>query len=166
MFDPTRTRQPPLTEMYLEDFGDSNPPIVGFVGGSKVILFIKDPNLLEEVFIKNNKYLSKDLFTKELLYPLMGESVLLSESSEFWSNKRKVLATSFYKDKLIKMITLVHGVINKTIEEWNSKFIEKNLAFDLIEEISLVFIRIMLVCALGVDITNVNLTYFENGEEC
>ena len=71
------------------------------------------------------------------MYPLMGESILLSESSDLWKNKRRVLSASFYKDKLLKMIDLAKLMVKETVEEWNKSFIQEQKPFELIEEISL-----------------------------
>ena len=71
------------------------------------------------------------------MYPLMGESILLSESSDLWKNKRKVLSASFYKDKLLKMIDLAKLMVKETVEELNKSFIQEQKPFELIEEISL-----------------------------
>ena len=65
--------------------------------------------------MKCNKYIDKDEFIKNIFYPLMGESILLSGSTHEWSSKRKVLATAFYKEKLLKMIDLVKIVLKEVI---------------------------------------------------
>lgn len=84
----------------------------------------------------------------------MGESILLSESNRQWSSKRKVLSTAFYKDKLLKMIELVKVVLREVVEDWNLRFIEQKQTFELIEEISLIHTKILLLCALGENIVN------------
>jgi hypothetical protein len=48
----------------------------------------------------------------------MGESILQAESTEDWSKKRKVLATAFYKDKLIKMNDIVRKCMGETVLLW------------------------------------------------
>ena len=75
--------------------------------------------MVEDILVKNNKFLSKADYLKKIFYPLMGESILMAESSELWSNKRKVLSASFYKDKLLKMIELTRDVIKETMIQWN-----------------------------------------------
>jgi len=64
-------------------------------------LFIRDPAHLNELYVTKNKYFDKHPLIRNLLYPLMGESILLSDSSELWGKKRKTLSTAFYKEKLI-----------------------------------------------------------------
>jgi hypothetical protein len=72
--------------------------------------------MVDEIYVKKNKYFDKYHMTKNLLYPLMGDSILLSESSESWSNKRKSLSHAFYKDKLLKMLEIVkHSMHDKVL---------------------------------------------------
>jgi hypothetical protein len=54
-----------------------------------VTIAIRDPELLEELYVNQNKYFDKYYLTRDLLYPLMGDSILLAESNELWSKKRK-----------------------------------------------------------------------------
>jgi hypothetical protein len=49
-------------------------------------IVIRDPKMLDEIYIANNKYFDKYNTVRTLLYPLMGDAILLSESSEAWSN--------------------------------------------------------------------------------
>jgi hypothetical protein len=70
-------------------------------------LAIRDPKMLDEIYIAKNKYFDKVDTVKTLLYHLMGDSILLSESTEAWSNKRKALSHAFYKDKLIGILETV-----------------------------------------------------------
>ena len=129
------------------------------------MLMMWDPYLIEETFVRNNKFLTKNSVLKNIVYDLMGESILMSESTEEWSKKRKVLSTAFYKDKLLKMISLVKTVVKSTMEDWSKRFVEDEEPFDLIEEVSIMHVRIMLLCALGEDIINVELPYYDNGKE-
>jgi cytochrome P450 len=62
---------------------------------------------LDEIYVKKNKYFDKFPLIKNLLYPLMGDSILLDATSDSWGNRRKSLSTAFYKEKLLKMIELV-----------------------------------------------------------
>ena len=101
--------------MMKKDFGINIPPILLMFFGSEPQLFITDPYLVEDVYVKCNKYLDKDELIKNIFYPLMGESILLSRSNHLWSSKRKVLATAFYKDKLLKMIDLVKIILREVI---------------------------------------------------
>lgn len=66
--------------------------------------------------MRNNKFTTKSETIQRIMDPLMGDSILLSDSTELWSHKRKVLSTAFYKEKLVKMIALVKSVLAQTVE--------------------------------------------------
>lgn len=70
---------------------------------------------------------------------------------------------AFYKDKLLKMIELVKSVLKEAIVDWNKRFIEEKEMFELIEEISLIHTKVLLYCALGENIFNIELPYLEKG---
>lgn len=71
------------------------------------MLFFRDPELLEKLYITHNKYFDKMFLTRFIFHKLTGDSILFEESSEFWNNKRKRMSVAFYKDKLIKMTDIV-----------------------------------------------------------
>jgi len=81
-------------------------------------LFFRDPDMLNELYVTKNKYFDKHPLIKNLLYPLMGDSILLAASTESWSMKRKSLSTAFYKDKLIKMCDLVKSTLREVLNSW------------------------------------------------
>lgn len=93
--------------MYLEDYPNNDVKAFILFSSEYPFVMLCDPYLIEDAFVKNNKYLSKAEYSKNVMYPLMGESILMAESSPLWNRKRKVLSASFYKDKLVKMIKLV-----------------------------------------------------------
>lgn len=73
----------------MEDYDDNinNRQIHDIHGectGSYPTLFINDAHLLEEMFLDKNKYFDKDPLFKNLLYPLVGESLLFAESDLLW----------------------------------------------------------------------------------
>ena len=63
------------------------------------------------------------------------------------------------------MIELVKEVMTQTVEEWNKKFIESKEKFNLVEEISMIHTKILLYCALGENITDVELPYYNKGKK-
>lgn len=45
----------------------------------------------------------------------MGDSILLSATTDKWADRRKSLSTAFYKEKLLKMLELVKNSMNEKI---------------------------------------------------
>ena len=80
------------------------------VRGSEVILVVRDPNIVEELYITKNKFTDKDLFFQELLWDLLKTSSVFSGSNEEWMLKRKKLTFAFYKEKLMKIFDKIQKI--------------------------------------------------------
>ena len=94
----------------------------------------------------------------------MGDSILLSETSEEWGKKRKSLSVAFYKEKLMLMCDIVKQCMAEKVAEIKEKYVKPKKEMDLIHEISKTFIKIILTCAFGEDLSDTELDYCENGE--
>jgi cytochrome P450 len=68
---------------------------------SMPIICFNDPELLNEVYVTKNKYYDKDPFMAELSREFVGKSTVFAQSNEEWADKRKIISSAFYKDKLI-----------------------------------------------------------------
>ena len=100
------------------------------------MLFFREPNLLEDLYVKHNKFFDKSTVTRDVFHKLTGDSILFEKSTEFWNNKRKKMSIAFYKDKLIKMVDIVKECMNEKVKEFNKRFIEDKEPMNLISEIS------------------------------
>lgn len=83
----------------------------------------------------------------------MGDSILLSDSSEVWGKKRKVLSTAFYKEKLIMMCDIVKQCVNEKVEDIKVRFVRTGKEMNLMQEISKTFVKIIMTCAFGEDLS-------------
>ena len=81
-------------------------------------LFIADASLLDDLYVKKNKYFDKEVKMKNLLNEIIGDSIVFAPSNEVWSNKRKRLSQAFYKDKMIKMLQIVIKLTLEKTESW------------------------------------------------
>ena len=52
----------------------------------------------------------------------MGDTIILSRSNEEWALKRKIVSSSFYKDKLMKMVDIIKATIHKKIVFWEQNY--------------------------------------------
>jgi cytochrome P450 len=55
----------------------------------------------------------------------MKNSILASKSDEKWALKRKILTQSFYKEKLMKLVTIMIKLADKKTNEWKEEFADK-----------------------------------------
>ena len=93
---------------------------------------MKDPELLNDLYVTKNKYFDKHTLGYSLFYPIMGDAILMAKSTEDWMKRRKVLSTAFYKEKLIGMMNIVKDCVNMKVKEWREEFIVKQKKFDMI----------------------------------
>ena len=77
---------------FREDYGDSMPPVCGVYMSYYPTLMISDPDIVNELYVTKNKFFDKHKMGQDMFFPLMGESILLSKSTEDWAKKRKVLS--------------------------------------------------------------------------
>mmetsp|Transcript_30634 Transcript_30634/g.30110 ORF Transcript_30634/g.30110 Transcript_30634/m.30110 type:complete len:106 (-) Transcript_30634:1049-1366(-) len=97
-------------------------------------LFFRDPDMLNELYVTKNKYFDKHPFVKEGLQPLMGDALFLSRGDLKWSQQRKTLGQSFYKDKLMKYLEMIRICTDESISKIRTTYVTTNKSMDLIEE--------------------------------
>jgi cytochrome P450 len=95
---------------------------------------------------------------------LMGDSILFSRSTEEWSKKRKTLSPAFYKEKLHKMIDITKSIVSNSMERIREKHVKTGSPMDLISVTQNTHQKIILKCAMGVDVADIMLDYKEGGK--
>jgi len=87
--------------------------------------------MLEELYVTKNKYFDKHTRIYNITKPMLGDSILMSRSTEIWSKKRKVLSTVFYKDKLSKMMDIIREVVLNFVKSIEHDHIKTGKQFNL-----------------------------------
>ena len=64
------------------------------------------------------------------------------------------MSTIFYKDKMIKMVKTIKGVIKEKFQMWEDTYIKTGQDMDLIAEMSRLNQSIFISVAFGKDISN------------
>lgn len=131
---------------------DGRPPKIFMeFRGPNVILNISDCKLLDDLYITKNKYFDKEGKMKNLLYDILGDTMVLDKSNEMWAAKRKSLSTAFYKEKMLKMLATVIELSLKRTEQWNKKLNSSGqVSVDLVEEIYEHVMTAMDSCIFGI----------------
>ena len=94
--------------MFEEDYPDGNfPPAIGLSLFYEPRLFIFSLDMVSDLFVTKNKFMSKHPSSKMTFHPLFGEGSIFQESNQNWRDKRKALSQVFYKEKLLQMIEIV-----------------------------------------------------------
>ena len=86
---------------------------------------VTDPEIVEDIYVKYNKYFDKSGRSKNTLYDLFGEGLVLIESNETWRQKRKHMSVAFYKDKMISLLDIVADLTFERITQWKRDYAGK-----------------------------------------
>ena len=90
------------------------------------------------MYMTKNKYFDKHFIAQTLAFPLMGDSILLSPTSQEWKTSRKVLSPSFYKGKLVQMVDLAKVSMQTTLTRFKQlASAGPRTTIDLMAEISM-----------------------------
>jgi cytochrome P450 len=74
---------------------------------SNPILVVSDPDLVEEIYGSKNTFFDRSYVGERFFKHILHSSILAATSNGTWAIKRKILTQSFYKDKLMKLITII-----------------------------------------------------------
>ena len=93
-------------EYLVSVFGkDKIPNLVIDYSLTQGVLYIVDPDIVQELYGSLNKYTDKSERTKTRFYLLTGESILFDHSTLEQANRRKHLAVAFYKDRMSVLLS-------------------------------------------------------------
>ena len=130
------------------------------------VMFISDVKKVQELYTTQNKYFDKFPLVRDVLFPITGWSILFAETGENWRKRRAALTPTFYKGKLISMINMVKQSMQQTLELLIKKTQEGggSAKIEYISEISNMFARIILTCAIGESLDGVKVDWYEKGQ--
>ena len=81
-------------------------------------LFISDPDVISDMYLKNNKFFNKHPMIQIITHPLLGNSSLFSRTDEVWRQRRKAMSAAFYKQKLGNLFEIAKSCMQGTLERW------------------------------------------------
>ena len=138
--------------------GGYKPVLYTFFTGGPVIV-ISDPEIVEAMYTTKNCYFDKHPLIKQLSFCLTGESILFAETTKEWKEARKTISPSLYKGKLEGLTELAKDTVKCSLSHIRSLIKDGEGRFDLIQEINTTMIRVLLVCALGEDVSEEKIDY-------
>ena len=106
------TSEHPSNIMQREDYGVDYPRVCLIYLSYWPVISVRCPEMLQDLYVQKNKFFDKQRLLKDILYPLVGDSVLLAKSDTEWQTRRKSLSQAFYKDKLIRMVDIVKSCMD------------------------------------------------------
>lgn len=105
------SKKHPFTTILSKNYKETKSKILQIYLSYFPTLIIRDPDLLTEIFYTKNKMFDKAQFISDLVYPLFGNAIPVQKSTLEWKQKRKVISSAFYKDKLIKMVEIIKHTV-------------------------------------------------------
>lgn len=154
-------------EMYKKEGYSGTTGVAILMVTDKPLLQIHNPKIVEALYTTKNKFFDKHPLVKDLTNCLTGDSILFAETTKQWSNSRKAISPAFYKSKLIQMIDIARVAMRKTHKQF-AAVIDKSggprATIDIIDHVLQMTSRILLMCALGEDISDEVIDFWENGK--
>eukprot|EP00347_Sterkiella_histriomuscorum_P011732 403371320 len=120
------------------------PKFTGIIFSQRLCLVVNQPDVANELFIAKNKYFDKHPSTGNIVKNIAGDSILFAKTTMLWSQKRKAISQSLYKDKLIKMMEINKQIVCETMIEWKGM-----KEFDIVKETSNMLMKVVLASAFG-----------------
>ena len=74
---------------------------------ARVVTLVSDPEVMSDLYNKQNKKVEKVETGARRFGDLLGSSLLFCPGDEDWRRKRKACAHAFYKDRLHHMIEVL-----------------------------------------------------------
>ena len=84
---------------------------------SQVTIKISDPVIVQELYTTYNSLTDKRGQARDVVSPILGDSILLSKNDEIWKTRRKALSHAFYKDRLGHMLEVFKDTVGSEFEK-------------------------------------------------
>ncbi|TNV79831.1 hypothetical protein FGO68_gene11525 [Halteria grandinella] len=135
------------------------PPFSTLLIGSDLCLMVNRPEAIEELFITKGKYYDKHPASLHIIGVVAGDSILFARSDMQWQQKRKVISSALYKDRLRGMAETIKKVTLTTIKEDWLKRKDSNgiITLDIGRESANLNMKIVLSCFFGQDFDQIPL---------
>ena len=125
------------------------------------VVWLLDVKVVQDLYTIHNKFFDKHPIAREVTYELLGGSILFADTNEMWRKRRTALSPAFYKGKLVQMVETAKASMRVTLAEWHHK---DSSRIDLVHEISLMFTRLLLRCAIGESLDGVTINFWQKGK--
>ena len=82
--------------------------------------FINQPDYIEHVLLANHRNYRKSHFQRNILGPLLGEGLLLSEGA-FWQRQRRIAAPAFHHRRIADFVAAMTSCTATAIARWRGR---------------------------------------------
>lgn len=102
---------------FYEEIAHEYGPIARYKIGGREFYQLSDPKLVEQVLVHDNKKFRKGEQYQQLLGPLLGNGLLLSEG-EFWRQQRHQMQPAFHPEALAGYAPEMVEYTRRLLREW------------------------------------------------
>ncbi len=110
--------------------------------------FINQPDYIEHVLLANHRNYRKSHFQRNILGPLLGEGLLLSEGA-FWQRQRRFAAPAFHHRRIADFVAAMTSCTATALERWRGR----TEAFDVTREMMALTLDIIARTMFSADIS-------------
>src|SRR5258708_5862841 len=110
------------------------------------------PDDVKRVLQENNRNYSKDVYSVNLLKPLLGQGLFTNDGPS-WLHQRRLMQPAFHRKRLADFGTLMTSTTVTTLEQWRSSA-ERDPPLDIAEEMMRLTLRIVGEALFTIDLSN------------
>ena len=81
---------------------------------------INKPEYIEHVLLTNHANYRKSRFLRNMLGPLLGDGLLISEG-EFWRRQRRIAAPAFHSRRIADFVATMASCTQETLTRWRTR---------------------------------------------
>lgn len=120
--NPTEPVLNAIADRLAKEHGEM-PPMTGLcLPGRPNIVFINSARLLDDIYVKQNAYATKNELERTILYALGERNVFVMDTfHKDYPNTRKVLTAAFFKNKLGSITQIIKEEVVEVIRECEAK---------------------------------------------
>jgi cytochrome P450 len=105
--------------------------MVGIFMNTDLFLFVRDPDMVDCLFTTRD-LVEKDTYTRDLLFPLLGNGLFFVPTDEVWKNKRKAITSGLYKQRLLQFYKDAKRLIVDEMEDLQKNYVDTKIPVDLL----------------------------------
>ena len=132
-------------------------PVVVSNVGSRVKLYVADPEMVQDLWVRKNSIFDKTGMWEGLFSKLLGNSFLFSRADEVWKAKRKACAHAFYKERMVHMLEVLKDKLDDDCKRWTAEIAASSdgtTVIDISDAFKVLFTKNIIHIAFGEDISD------------
>ena len=115
-------------------FDASKYPLVSFVMAGEVITWVSDPEVVQDMFVAKNKFLTKTLENAKYFDIFFSNMFAMMPSNDLWKLHRKTCSPMFYKNKLAIMGKVFKEHLTIATQTWRKEIVNSGQTRILLSE--------------------------------